>query len=108
MRRLVQGMRSPRIEDVRQHQLIFQRRTAGTNDGLQSLQRIRHNSTADDDLICSAHYLVFGGVQPAAAGSKRNVVAVPDAGAAMYAFLAIENGRISAILIRRDSFARAD
>ena len=52
---LVERVAGPGIQNRRQHHLVFQRRTGRTSHRLQSLERVRYNAAADDNLIRDVH-----------------------------------------------------
>ena len=117
--RLVERLRRPRVEHGRQHELVLQGRAGRPGDGLERLQRIGDDAAADDDVEC-AHpspfvftslapqrgegrergVLVLRRVEPARAGAEpmlpcspvERLRAVPEAGAAVDALLAVEGG----------------
>src|SRR6266568_7609485 len=117
--RLVERLRSPRVEHGRQHELVLEGGAGRARDGLERLQGIRDDAAADDD-VKAAHpvsfrgRLVLGRVQPARAGAEGDIAllaverlrAVPQAGATVDALLAVEGGDLP--LSRRDGLRRAD
>src|SRR3954452_22205446 len=59
MSRFVESMRSPRIEHGRQHHFVLKRRTIGPRDGLQSLERIRHDAGAHNNVKAIRHRYIL-------------------------------------------------
>jgi hypothetical protein len=55
VRGLVERVGRPRIEDGGKKHFVFESRTSGGFDRLESLQRIRHDATADDNMESATH-----------------------------------------------------